>query len=248
MAKNSAEFIEGVLDCEDESVTRIRLRGPLEVGHWPETLQARVVTPGPAPKVHGYDVEDDLARYYSWLDLSFLALTGELPSTSVSAALNVAAIFLSPLSTAHASTHATVLSRLCGASTSETIGVAAIAMGERSRWILDEHALWVQWCANQASPFPEQFRGICESDRKSVDRLRRALESTGLAIPGLERSPTRTAALILVLYICGIRCRQQLEAALSLFALPSAVAEAFGENVANFGNYPINLPTFELEE
>jgi hypothetical protein len=248
MAKNNAEFAEAVLDCEDESVTRIRLRGPLEVGSWPETLQARVVTPEAEPKVHGYDAESDLALYYSWIDLSFLALTGELPSASVSAALNVVAIFLSPVSTAHASTHATVLSRLCGATTSETVGVAAIAMGERSRRILEEHEAWIQWCANRTGPFPEQFRGRCEADVKSVDRLRRALESTGIEVPGLELSPTRTAALILVLYFCGIRRRQQLEAVFSLFALPCAVAEAFGEKVGNFGNYPINLPTFELEE
>jgi hypothetical protein len=233
---------------DEPSVTEIRLRGPLEDRQWPETLQAKVVTPGVRPRVHGYDAEGDLAQYYGWVELAFLALTGDLPNDTVSAALNVAAVFFAPVSTAHAATHVSVLARLCGATTSETVGAVAIAMGERSRWLLDEHAVLLKWCATPDSVFPEQFLSTSETEHESVQRLRVALESCGLKVAGLGESLTRNAALLLVLHACGLRRRQQLEAAITLFCLPCAIAEAFREKPANFLAYPINLPEFVLEE
>jgi len=65
------------------------LEGPLEKHSFPETLTARVVTPGAHPRLHGYDVEADLACHYDPTDILSLALTGELPSVNAAAALRV---------------------------------------------------------------------------------------------------------------------------------------------------------------
>jgi hypothetical protein len=53
--------------------------GPLEDAPFPEKLNARVVTPGANPRVHGYDVEGDLAAHYTSSETMLLCLTGELP-------------------------------------------------------------------------------------------------------------------------------------------------------------------------
>jgi len=68
--------------------------GPLEEASFPEQLSARVVTPGANPRLHGYDVEGDLARHYQPSDLLFLLLIGELPAAPVSRAFSVALMFL----------------------------------------------------------------------------------------------------------------------------------------------------------
>src|SRR5262245_48707929 len=86
-----------------------RPEGPVEAYPWPEKLEARVVTPGDAPRLHGYDVEADLCAHYSFVETVLLSLTGELPSEPQAAAFDVALQFLGPLSVAHASTHAAVL-------------------------------------------------------------------------------------------------------------------------------------------
>ena len=92
------------------------LDGPLDSGaSFPARLTARVVTPGERPRVHGYDVEGDLALHYQPTDLLFLLLMGELPTPAVSRAFSVVLMFLAPVSVAHASTHAAVVGRLCGA-------------------------------------------------------------------------------------------------------------------------------------
>ena len=106
--------------------------GPLEgSAAFPERLTARVVTPGERPRVHGYDVEGDLARHYQPSDLLFLMLKGELPPPAASRAFAVASMFLTPVSVAHASTHAAVVGRLCGATPRSSFGVAAIGAAEQ---------------------------------------------------------------------------------------------------------------------
>src|SRR5687767_11162001 len=133
------------------------LQGPLDVASFPETLSARVVTPGPRPRLHGYDVEGDLALHYSPADLLALALTGELPSPEASAAFAVALNFLAPVSVAHASVHAATIAGLCGSTTGSTIGVAAIGLAEQARVLLDEHQELLAWLTAPTEPLPARF-------------------------------------------------------------------------------------------
>lgn len=222
--------------------------GPLEAGQFPEKLTARVVSAGPLPRVHGYDVESDLARHYGATDLVLLSLTGELPAPAARAAFEVAWLFLAPISVAHAGPHASVLARLCGATVSSTIGVAAIGLAEEARAMLAEHGELLRCLRSKAATLPERYQSFVTEEREAVERLRLALLRTGLSVPALQQSPTRDAALLSVLFACGLRRPDQLQAAVTLARLPCALAEGFAERPTNFGNYPINLPPFVYEE
>ena len=230
-------------------MSAVELDGPLESGaSFPAHLTARVVTPGERPRVHGYDVEGDLARHYQPSDLLFLLLMGELPAAPVSRAFSVALMFLAPVSVAHASSHAAVVGRLCGAPASSTFGVAAIGAAEHARSLLDEHDELFVWLRSQRGPLPERFRARDEADVAAVERLVTALEPTGLSVPALAERPAREAALLMVLFAVGFKRRERLEAAIFLARLPSGIAEALAERPTNFGNYPINLPRFAYTE
>jgi hypothetical protein len=228
-------------------MTQQPFSGPLEAGQFPDKLRARVVTPGAAPRMHGYDVESDLAHHYGPSDVVLLSLTGELPTDQARAAFEVAWIFLAPVSVAHAASHASVLARLCGATPSATIGVAAIGLAEQARVLVHEHLELLRSLRAAASALPERYQSFVAEERESVERLRRALVDSGLSVPALAQCPTRDAALLSVLFACGLRRPEQLQAALVLSRLPCALAEAFAERATNFANYPINLPAFVYE-
>jgi len=224
------------------------LEGPLDAAPFPETLSAHVVTPGPRPRLHGYDVEADLACHYTPTDVLFLTLTGELPAPELSAALGIAFAFLAPVSVAHASVHAAVLARTCGTTSSSTIGVAAIALAEQARVLLDEHAAWLAWLAAPNDAFPALYRAADASDAAASARLREALAVVGFRAPWLSEKPTRSAALLGVLFTCGLTERASLEAAVVTARLPTAVAEAMAVKVADFNQYPTNLPRYSYQE
>lgn len=222
--------------------------GPLEAASFPDQLTARVVTPSREPRVHGYDVESDLARHYGVADLVLLSLTGELPVQPAPAAFEVAWLFLAPVTVADAAGHAAVLSRLCGATTASTVGVAAIGLAEQARVLLSEHDELLRWLQSDAPTLPERYQSREPEARAGVERLRRALAGTGLGVPALQQSPTRDAALLSVLFACGLVRAEQLQAAVVLARLPCAVAEGFAETTANFAEYPANLPAFAYQE
>jgi hypothetical protein len=224
------------------------LSGPLERGTFPAQLGARVVTPGERPRVHGYDVEGDLARHYRPSDLAFLSLTGELPAPEVGRAFAMALVFLAPLSVAHASVHAAVLARLCGATASATFGVAAIGLAEHARVFVEEHAPLLEWLKSPTGALPARFRSRGEADDAALDRLCAALGPTSLDLRGWKERPTREAALVMLLFACGIQRRERLEAALLIARLPTTLAEGLAERPANLANYPINLPRFSYHE
>jgi hypothetical protein len=50
------------------------------------------------------------------------------------------------------------------------------------------------------------------------------------------------------LYACGLERRAQLEAAFVTACLPTAFAEAMEVKVADFNQYPTNLPRYSYEE
>jgi hypothetical protein len=229
-------------------MTVAQLSGPLEAAKFPEKLTARVITPGGEPRVHGYDVESDLAHHYGATDLVLLSLTGELPTERARAAFEVAWLFLAPVSVAHAGSHASVLARLCGATVSSTVGVAAIGLAEQARALLAEHGELLRSLRATAGTLPERYQSFAAEERESVERLVMALARTGLCVPMLQQSPTRDAALLSVLFACGLKRPEQLQAVIVLARMPCALAEGFAERATNFGNYPINLPPFAYEE
>ena len=224
------------------------LQGPLDVAAFPDTLSASVVSPGARPRIHGYDVQADLARHYSPTDLLFLTLTGDLPSAEVSAALGVALSFVAPVSVAHAAVHATVLARVCGTTVASTIGVAATGLAEQARLLLDEHAELLSWLGTQGPTLPSAWIANDAAERAASARLNDAIAETGFALAELRQTPTLDAALLIVLHRCGLKERSQLETAIVTARLPCAMAEAMQVKVADFNAYPTNLPRYRYSE
>lgn len=222
--------------------------GPLEIELFPDHLTARVVTPGDQPRIHGFDVESDLACHYSPSAVAFLAVTGELPTSEIAEALDAILVFASPVSVAHAPTHAAVLAQLCGAPTSAILSVAAIGLSEQIKHMLDEHEELLQWLQTPNGPLPERFHAATVEEQESVLRLRSALHKCGLHFPNLSQPIAPQAAVLAALHACGLTARRPLEALLVWVRLPVVMAEAFAETVANFKNYPTNLPRFVYEE
>lgn len=218
--------------------------GPLDEAAWPEKLTARVVTPGPRPRLHGYDVEGDLARHYSFVDAALLALTGSLPTPERSRAFDVALQFAAPVSAREAPVHAAILARICAATTSQMQGVSAIGLGEQARTVLATHRAWLDALSEPyptVPKVPEQLRPVDEGERESVERLRRALRGT-LAVPALAQDLGRDAALLAVLHACGLRTAETIECALVLARLPVAMAEALSTPAGSYRQYPVQLP------
>jgi hypothetical protein len=228
--------------------------GPVESYPWPTTLEARIITPGEEPRVHGYCVESDLALHYSFTEAVFLTLTGELPRELPAAAFEVALAFLAPLSVAQAPTHAGVLARICGARFSSVSAIAAVTLAERARTILDVNAPLLEWLdrlrTSPAEPPASALLAADESERSSVSRLRKALAHRGVEIPVLDVSNDlgRIPALLATLYSAGLEHREQIEAACVLASFASTIAEARTRSVASFREYPMNVPRFVYEE
>ena len=213
-----------------------RRPGPLDDATWPDRLTARVITPGPAPRIHGYDVEGDLARHYSWAETVLLTWTGVIPSAERARALEIALQFLSPVPVNEAPTHAAVVARICNVFTSALVGTAAIALAEQAA-----HAVAAALAEPAAAPDGE-------AERESVDRLRAALRNAGLSVPGLEGNVGRTQALLATLRYAGLERREQQEAAFVLARLPCVIAEAFATPAHSFRDYPVHLPDVRYEE
>jgi hypothetical protein len=213
-----------------------RRRGPLDDAAWPDQLTARVVTPGPTPRIHGYDVEGDLARHYSWTETVLLTLTGVLPSAERARAFEIALHFLAPAPVNEAPTHAAVVARICNVFTSALLGTAAIALAEQARDAVST-AL-----ADPAST-PD-----APHNRESVDRLREALRDAGLAVPGIEGDIGRMQALLATLRFAGLDRPELQETALVLARLPCAIAEAFATPAHSYRDYPVQLPDVRYRE
>jgi hypothetical protein len=222
--------------------------GPLETHSFPEQLSARVVTPGAQPRIHGYDVESDLAQHYNMLEVAYLALTGELPEPEVTRALNATLVFFSPLSVACAPAHAAVLARLCGAPPSSILSVSAIGLAEQVRALLDDHQAILHLLAQPDTELPETCRSEDPDEWLAVDQLARLLDGFGVRVPALYQHPTRQVAVLAALSSCGLVSRHQLETILVWARLPIVMAEAAAERPGNFKSYPINIPHYVYKE
>jgi hypothetical protein len=204
-----------------------RRPGPLDDVAWPEKLTARVVTPGPAPRIHGYDVEGDLARHYSWAETVLLTLTGELPSPAGLRAFEIAMHFLAPAPVNDAPTHAAIVARVCNVFTSALVGTAAITLAEQARHTVSSNT---------------PAATLTSDESASVGRLRDALREAGLSVPGTEGAVGRTEALLATLRFAGLDRPELQETAIVLARLPCALAEAFATPAHAYRDYPVQLP------
>ena len=225
-----------------------RPNGPIEDRDAPTQVEARVITPGPDPHLHGFSVERDLALHYRFSELAQLALSGAAPDEARGRAFDVALQFLAPLAVSEAPTHAAVLTRLFAARTSATVAVACIALAERARHVVAEHADLLAWLTAGEGEIPSRHRANGEEDIACVDRLRAALAVAGVEIPALTGDLGRWAALFTTLHFAGIRRSEQIETVLVMACLAPTMAEALAHAPPDLDKYPINVPAFSYEE
>lgn len=222
--------------------------GPFDAAKWPAELRARVVTPGPRPRVRGYDVEGDLARNYSFAEGVLIALTGEPPSAEQGRAFDVAMQFVSPAPVNEAPVHAAALARLCAGSSAAVAGTAAVGLAEQARWTVAENEALLAWLDEGRGPPPASSLARGDEERQSVERLREALRPAGLVVGALEHDLGRIPALFAVFYACGVRRPHAIEAVWVVARLATAVAEAMSNKQRAFHLYPTLLPPFRYEE
>jgi hypothetical protein len=221
---------------------------PIDDFEAPEQLSARVVTPGPRPRLHGYDVQDDLVRSYDFAEIVFTALVGRPPLRHEGRALNVLLGFLLPISVAEAPAHGAVLARICGARSQRVTAAAAVTLCEQARFELDRSAPLLEWLAGDRSgPPPGAREAIDPQEHAAVAALHERLREAGLPAP-CEGAPLSLHGAILAgLFACGLTHAWQLEVLWCLCRLPAATAEAMTFTAGSFAEYPIRRPAFALE-
>jgi hypothetical protein len=223
----------------------VKVSGPIEQQKWSEHLEAHVVDDRGPLRVHGYDVESDLARHYRFSDVVYLTLTGELPDDARSRAFEIALCFLLPISVARAPVHATVLAGHCSGPPSGVLATAAATLTDE---LTDLVALDAAVFEPSGTPLPDALCARSEEEAASVDRLRTLLDGV-LSVPLLSRRPRRDLALVAVLRACGLDTPLRLAAAVTLARLPAAAAEAGPRTLSDFiSKYPLTVPGFVYEE
>jgi len=223
-------------------------QGPIEDKALPERLPAHVVSAPREPRLHGYDVESDLARHYRFLDGAFLALTGELPSDDASRALEIVGLFALPTYVGRAPAHTAAVARVCGPKTSSMIAAAAIALAEDARVLLDEHeSVLPKLVIGSLNGSAARLAARDDEERASVGRLRAALGGLVTLAPAIRYDVRLDTAIIAVLMGCGLRAREQIESMLVTLRLPAVCAEGLAWRPGDLRGYPMDLPRFEYE-
>lgn len=221
--------------------------GPIDDGEWPTHLTAHVVEPGEELHMEGYAAESDLAANYRFSEIVLLLLGKELADEPRARAFDLALSFLMPATVAEGAIHATCLARLCGATSTGTLGVAAVALGEQARFEIERHALFLQWLEHPETEFPAEFAAKSPADTASVARLEALLSELGFE-PGVPLAGlTRQAALFALLHSLGLGQPADIELAWTLARLPVAIAEARAIKPGALRTYPMNTPRFSYE-
>jgi len=223
--------------------------GPIEEQQWPQRLIAHVTQPSSEPRIHGFDVQRDLARHYSFAEVVLVALTGSAPTAEVGRAFEIALTFLSPTTVNEAPAHATCLARICGTRTAGLVGVAAIALAEQARALLDVHDnVLPKLLIGSLNGMASQFVSRDAAEREAVQRLRDMLNGFCTQVPAIGYDLRLETAIIAVMLACGLRKREQIEIAISMARLPTVCAEALSWEPGNLRAYPMALPSFAFEE
>jgi len=222
-------------------------RGPIEDGAWGATLDGWVVDPGPPPRLHGYDLWNDLAPSYGLAEIVLTALVGEAPDEAHGRAFELALVLASPGSIAEAPAHAAAIARMLAAPAASVVTMAAVVLAEQAQALVDAHAAWLAWLAHGEGEPPAGFAARDDGDRQSLAVVRAIVDPT--VCPALARiEPSTGATIVALLHACGLRTPATMVAALVSARLPATVAEADRHRRAQLHSYPMQLPPFDYEE
>jgi hypothetical protein len=225
-------------------------RGPFDVEAWPERLACHVVDPGPERRIHGYRVRDDLASRCDPLDVTWLALRGELPTAHEREALGLSLVLLAPVHAGEAPAHATLLARIAGAPPHLLPAIAAVGLGEMAKAEHERLSPLRRWLDDRKGPLPPGALDPCPTPE--AERSQRAISViTARWFPerALPAAPVldRTALGHALLHLLGLDETTVL--ALLVWArLPVVVAEARHVQPAAVRAYPARLPDYAYVE
>lgn len=232
----------------DESARSDAELGFLDRQQWPREIRACVVSGSPERRIHGYDVETDLAQHYDFVSTALLAAAGEIPTDAQAQALGIALVFMAPAPVAEAPAHAAMVARLIGATPSAIAGVACTTLAEQARRLVDVHADLARWLDGVTTDPPAHYLARDELDRASVANLRQALGARGIEVPALRHPLNFDAALFALLRFCGLKRPWQVVAFWVMAKMPCALAEAMACKPRSFLSYPMDLPAYRYEE
>lgn len=221
--------------------------GPIEDGAWAQQLDGHVVDPGPPVRLHGYELLQDLARNYGHAELVLTALVGEVPSTEVGRAFEVALALAMPGSIAEAPAHAAAIARMLAAPAASVVAMAALVLAEQAQALVDAHAEWIAWLEHGEGEPPAAQLVHGPADAQSL-ALARSVVSPELCPALARREPSTSAIIVALLHACGLRTPATMVAALVTARLPATVAEADRHRRAELRSYPMQLPPFEYRE
>ncbi len=234
--------------------------GPFDREAWPARLAAHVVSPDPDPRLHGYAVAGDLARFYGAIDVTWLVLRGELPTAAERAAFDAAMVLLAPVGVGEAPTHAAGLARIAGAPPAATIAISAVGLGEQARAEREAMADWWAWLDAPTAAIPACATGAAEApataaapESREAQAARRWLDgqlrSWFGADRGLPDQPlTRLACGHAILHRLGLRGAVVLETVLVWARLPTVMAEAAAVRIGDVRGYPARLPDYQYAD
>ncbi|MGH1345485.1 MAG: hypothetical protein ACRBN8_28230 [Nannocystales bacterium] len=202
-------------------------RRPVEATPWPEKLDAHVVSPGPRPRVHGYALQEDLARHYDFGEFLVTALVGTPPSPSWGRAVNMALIILGGGGVDTAAVHVATLARRCGADERSVLETGMLALLE-------------QVSAEAAAP------SASSEPTPAALEFHRSLPSEVQDTVGV---PTSTVCCHAdrVLSAAGLSSPMQRMVARSVARLPTLAAEAMAATRNDVRGYPMQLPNFDYQ-
>jgi hypothetical protein len=222
-------------------------KGPFEEGTWSERLTALCVERSPHYRLHGYEIEQDLARHYGIAEVMLLALAGEAPSLACGKAFEAALLFACPCPVDEAPTHGARLARSFGAPVTSAVAAGMLLGLEAAQAEVHHHRELLCWLSDgRRGTLPECARATHERDAASVEELTRCIgEAHGdLAPPPMA---SRMAAVIAVMWACGLRSEDQLAIALWWAKAVSIAAETVAASRGGLVKFPVLLPNFRYE-
>jgi hypothetical protein len=222
-------------------------KGPIDDASWPASLEAEVVDPGPPPRLHGYDVWNDLVPNYAFAELALTALRGSPPQPAEGRAFEIGLGLLSPSSIREAPAHAAALTRMLGAGPAAVVATATTLLAEQAEALVDAHRRWLAWLAAAQGDPPAEVLAASDDDRHCLAVIREHVEAE-LCSAVVRFDLTADAAVVALLHACGLTRPRQLVAAIVLARMPAVLAEADRHRPSRLHTYPMTVPPFAYEE
>ena len=218
-----------------------RPSGPIDLHDWQRTLSCYVVDPRGTRSIHGLDVDSDLAAHYGFVEVAYLALTGELPGEADTRALEAALVLLSPVGGHEAPGRAASLAGLASSDPTSALAVGWLTLTERNRERLESEAEFLAWLdagGEGEAPPSESTEASCPS----------TLARWSASCTGLRPSMSRTRAAICLLHASGLKESEHLLFFMTLAGISAVYAESLASLRHGFMGQPGDLPTTVLVE